>query len=117
MKNTKNTKKSGTLKKIEEAIRRFDSIDGLERAELLGLLEGLKTELGRLSTTHAEHAHSIAGFTELAAHEAARDKKSPPLLKHSVDGLSLSVQGFEASHPRLVEIVNDLCVMLAQIGI
>ena len=117
MKNRKNTGKPDTLKKIEEAIRRFDAIDGLERAELLGLLEALKAEVGRLSATHAEHAHSIAGFAQVAAHEAAREQKSPHLLKHSVDGLSLSVKGFEASHPRLVEIVNELCVMLAQIGV
>ncbi len=84
---------------------------------LLELLAALKAEVGRLSATHEEHARSIAGYAQVAAHEAAREKKSPQLLRHSREGLALSVKGFEVSHPRLVEVVNDLCTMLSQIGI
>lgn len=106
-----------TIQQIEKAINKMDSVDGEDKAELLGLLEALKSELETLSETHQEHAQSIASFTQLAAREALRRKKTPGLVKHSVDGLALSAEGFEASHPRLIEIVEAICVMLARIGI
>ena len=106
-----------TIKKIEEAVRRIESMEGKKSTELVALLASLKSEVRALSQTHTEQARSIAGFAEAAAHEASRRDKSPRLLEHSVEGLSLSVEGFETSHPRLVKIVNELCVMLAKIGI
>jgi hypothetical protein len=35
----------------------------------------------------------------------------------SVDGLSESVKEFEISHPKLVEKVNNIAAMLANMGI
>jgi hypothetical protein len=32
-------------------------------------------------------------------------------------GLSASVEGFEKSHPKLVEIVNRICTALSGLGI
>ena len=106
-----------TIQQIENAIKKIDSVDGKKKAELLGLLAALKSELERLSETHEEDARSIAGFAELAAREALRKQKSPGLMKHSLDGLALSAEGFEASHPRLVEIIDAISGMLARIGI
>jgi hypothetical protein len=77
----------------------------------------MKTELADLSRTHGEQAESITGFAELSAREATRREKNPRLLKLSTEGLASSVEGFEASHPRLVEIVNAFCTMLAGLGI
>ncbi len=106
-----------TVKKMEDAIRKIDSLKGRDQTELLSLLCALRTEVGHLSETHEEQAHSIASLTEMAAHEATRQEKSPALMKHSVEGLALSAEGFEASHPKLVGIVNEICTMLASIGI
>lgn len=106
-----------TIKKIEQAIQRINSIDSDKKAELAGLLAVLKSEVGRLSETHGEHALSIAALAEMAAHEATRKEKSPGLLQHALDGLALSTEGFEASHPELVETINAICMMLARIGI
>ncbi|HAM36395.1 MAG TPA: hypothetical protein DEB40_05995 [Elusimicrobia bacterium] len=106
-----------TVKKIEDAIRRLDSLHSEERKALVSLLSALKEEVGHLSRTHDEQARSIAGLTEMAAHEATRKTKSPSLMKHSIEGLVLSTQGFETSHPKLVQITNDICIMLARIGI
>ena len=77
----------------------------------------LKSEIGRLSVTHGEQAKSIAGFTEVAAHEAMRKEKSQKLLELSLEGLSPSVKGFELSHPKLVEVANELSLLLARMGI
>ncbi|MFA6093287.1 MAG: DUF4404 family protein [Elusimicrobiota bacterium] len=106
-----------TLRKLENAVRNIRSAERNDKQELLTLLTKLTTEVQELSRTHTEHAHSIAGFAELSAHEAARKDKSPDLLAHSVKGLSLSVDEFRTSHPRLVETIDGLCTMLARIGI
>ncbi|MBI5243622.1 MAG: DUF4404 family protein [Elusimicrobia bacterium] len=106
-----------TLKKMEDAVKKLGSLKGKERAEMLSLLSSLKAEVERLSKTHGEQAHSIASLADMAAHEATRRDKSPDLLRHSQEGLALSARGFEASHPQLVDAINELCTMLARIGI
>ena len=106
-----------TIEKIEARIESAESIKEERRRELLELLRTLKSEVARLSKTNEEQAHSIAGFTELSAHEATRSEQNPQLLKLSLDGLSSSVEGFEESHPRLVQIVNAISNTLANLGI
>jgi len=106
-----------TIRRIEAAIRRIETSRGKEKAELLALLESLKAEVRELSRTRLEHARSIAGLTEQAAHEATRTDPSPGLLRHSLDGLELAAEELGASHPRLVAVLDDLASMLARIGI
>jgi len=106
-----------TVGKIEAKIQGADSIQGEKKQELLQLLGTLRAEIGRLSETHDEHAQSIARFTELSAHEATRAKQNPELLNLSLKGLSTSVEGFEKSHPRLVQIVNSISNALSNLGI
>ena len=106
-----------TLDKIEARIQSADSIKEERRGELLQLLATLKKEVGELSRTHGEQAESIAGFTEMSAHEATRTEQNPQLLKLSLEGLSSSVAGFEGSHPQLVQIVNAISSTLSNIGI
>jgi hypothetical protein len=81
------------------------------------LLARLKTEVGALSKTHGEQAESIAGFAQLSAHEATRGEQNPQLRELSVRGLQSSVEGFEKSHPHLVEIVNRISNTLSNLGI
>jgi hypothetical protein len=106
-----------TIGKIEARIETADTIKEERRRELLQLLGTLKSELAELSKTDGEQAQSIAGFTQISAHEATRTEQNPELLKPSLDGLSSSVQGFEESHPRLVQIVNAISNTLANLGI
>ena len=106
-----------TITKIEEALRTTESIKDESRTELLKLVSTLKSEVVELSKTKREHAESITGFAGVAAHEATRQERDLQLLKLSVDGLSSSVKGFESSHPRLVEIVNSICLMLVNSGV
>ena len=106
-----------TVGKIETRIQSAESINDQRRQELLELLGTLKAEVAELSKTHGEQAESIAGFTELSAREATRTEQNPQLLKLSLQGLGSSVEGFEQSHPRLVQIVNTISNMLANLGI
>jgi len=106
-----------TISSIESAIRRIHSIDYERKTELLKLLDTLKTEVNVLGKENPEQARSIAGFTEIAAHEATRVSQNPGLTKISQDGLMASVKEFETSHPILVDTANDICVLLSRLGI
>ena len=106
-----------TIAKIEARIRKANSVPEENKAELLSLFSTLKSEVAQLAQTHEEQAQSITGFTEVSAHEATREERNPELLKHSLDGLSSSVTGFEESHPKLVQIVNRICTTLSNLGI
>ena len=106
-----------TIKNIESRLQETGSLKEEDRAELLKLLGLLKAEVSNLSETSKEHAKSIAGFTQVSAHEATREDRNQKLVTLSLEGLSSSVQGLENSHPRLVEIVNRMAVMLSNIGI
>lgn len=105
------------IAKMQSRIQNAESISEERRVELLQLLEQLTSEVGRLSQTHNEDAESIAGFAELSTHEAVRKEQNPRLLKHSLDGLSSSVEGFEESHPQLVQLVNSISNTLSNLGI
>ena len=106
-----------TITQIEERIKKAKSLNDAKKRELLNLLSILKIEVSELSKTHAEYTQSITGFTEVSIHEAMREEKNPQLLKLSLQGLSTSVEGFESSHPKLVGIVNSICLTLSNIGI
>ena len=106
-----------TLGNIEEKIRSNEILNSEKKSELLGLIEKLKKEISELSESKAEHAESIVGFMERTTHEATRKQKNQKLVDLSIDGLSASVKEFEVSHPKLVEYVNNISSMLANMGI
>ena len=106
-----------TITQIEARIKKTKSLNEERKKELLDLLSTLKTEVSQLSKTDAEDAQSIIGFTEISIHEAIREEKHPQLLNISLEGLSTSVQGFESSHPKLVGVVNSICLTLSNIGV
>ncbi len=106
-----------TLEKIEARLRNADAINEDKRRELHDLLARLKAEVAELSKTHSEQAESIAGFTEMSAHEATRGQQNPRLLELSLDGLTSSVEEFEKSHPKLVQVVNAISNALSNLGI
>jgi hypothetical protein len=100
-----------------EAGKGAEATQGERGRELHRLLVGLKRELAELSKTHEEEAQSIAGFADLAAHEACRKEQDPRLLKLALEGLKTSIEQFEASHPRLVQIVGAIANTLASLGL
>jgi Domain of unknown function (DUF4404) len=106
-----------TIGEIEARIQNTDAIKEERRQELLQLLGTLKSEVAKLEKTHEEQAQSIAGFTQVSAHEATRTEQNPELLKLSLTGLGSSVRGFEQSHPQLVRIVNAISHTLSNLGI
>ena len=106
-----------TIARIEQEIQSNRNMPEDKKNELLSLISQLKMEMGDLDEEHHEDAKSIASFTETSLHEATREQKDPELLKHSLNGLSLSVRRFEVSHPVLVNLINNIGNTLWNIGI
>ena len=87
-----------TIRDIEAKIR-AETINDSRKAELLQLLATLKTEIAALETTS----------------NATQEKLKT--LKNPVQDLRSSVEGFEQSHPKLVETVNSISTTLSNLGI
>jgi hypothetical protein len=92
-------------------------VDDTRKAELLQHLSALRTELDKLARTAGDRAKTIAGFAELSAHEATSAEPHPELIRLSVKGLRKSVEQFEDTHPRLVEVVGQLSAVLSNLGL
>lgn len=106
-----------TISEIEAKLKSAGSLNGQAKQELSGLLAKLKTEITELARTDADKANSIAGFARSSTQEAISSEKNPEQLKLSLDDLAASVEGFEGSHPTLVQIVNRICTTLSNLGI
>jgi predicted transcriptional regulator len=105
------------LTEIETRLQQARGVDEAARQQLLELLATVRTEVKTLADTHADEAHSIAGFTSVSTHEAIRSERNPKLIELALEGLSSSVTGFEESHPKLVQAVNRICLTLSNLGI
>jgi hypothetical protein len=105
------------IDKIEAKLRNAQNLPAETRQELLKLLADLKTEVASLTKTHGEDADSIARFADASVHEAIRRTPKPEQAATALKGLSASVEGFEVSHPQLVQLVDRLAVTLSNMGI
>ena len=105
------------IDKIEATVTHATNLPAETRQELLNLLAELKAEVAPLTATHDEDASSIARFADASVHEATRTERKPEQTEAALKGLTSSVHGFEASHPRLVEIVDRIATTLSNMGI
>jgi len=106
-----------TIGQIEAQIRNSGGVNEERKGELLQLLARLKAEVVRLEQTHDQEARTIAERAHASAQEATEPGPNPESLQQSVQGLRSSVEGFEKSHPQLVEIVNGISNLLSNLGI
>jgi hypothetical protein len=103
-----------TISKIEARLQGSSTLSDDARAELLSLLGELKREIANVDPSVGQN---IAGRTEHLTKHATEESRNPELLKRSLNELSASVDGFEKSHPALVQVVNRICTTLSNIGI
>ena len=99
-----------TLGEIEARIHQAGAVSPEQKRELIQLL-------ATLAQTNGDSADSITGFAKISTYEATRADQNPQLRELSVRGLRSSVDGFEQSHPKLVQIVNSISNTLANLGI
>ena len=103
------------IAKIEATLSN-SNIPAETRQELLGLLAELKAEVTPLAATHEAEAQNITQLTDDALRGASEGEKSDETTL-ALEGLTATVRDFEASHPRLVQIVDRLALTLSNMGI
>ena len=105
------------IAQIEQKLEQAGELSPQSRAELLALLADLKIEIRELSKTNLESAHQVAGFAAASAAEATRQPRAALELETALQGFKGSVAGLEASHPKLTNVVNQISMVLANMGI
>lgn len=105
------------IDRIETTLRSADYLPETTREELLSLVTSLKAEVAALVNTHEDNAHSIAQHADASILQATKIDKDPETTGAAIEGLTASVEGFEASHPQLVSTVNRIAITLSQMGI
>ena|SRR5512132_3869508 len=95
-----------TIRQIEERLQNATNLSPETRAELLGLLAKLRAEAARVPGA-AERPFAAEPATGVES-ESMQD---------SADQLRRSVEDFEESHPRLVQLANHIANTLAGLGI
>jgi len=105
------------IAKIEATLSNSPNIPAETREELLILLAELKAEVGPLAATHGAEVESITDMTGAAVESATSREQQPEQTAEALEGLASSVRDFEASHPRLVQIVDRLALTLSNMGI
>lgn len=77
----------------------------------------LESKIHTAKTGDAEKQELLQLVSQLKAQLHEREQQNLQPLKHSVDELRSAVDGFEKSHPKLVQIVNNISNTLANWGI
>ena len=103
------------IAKIEATLAAAPDLPAATREELQRLVAELKAEVVELPPAQRGEAQSIAQSADAAIAAAAvgKDENTPDLLQE----FRASVEGFEASHPRLVQIVDRIALTLSNMGI
>lgn len=104
-----------TLHKLETRLKDAPNLNPETRQALQELVVELRKEIDRLDDE--ERAESIADFTDSGAREALREVQDQDLLDVALDGMQKSTREFEASHPNLTAVVNNICHQLSNLGI
>lgn len=95
-----------TIQQIEARLQSATNLSPQTRAELQGLLAKLRAEAARLPPSE-----------ERAVTPALASGTKPESMQDSVDQLRRSVEEFEDSHPRLVQLANHVASTLSGLGI
>ena len=107
-----------TIRRIEQRVSKASAMQPENRDAVLDLLEQLKKQLDEVPESQRPQAESVAGFTELSAHEAIKGAAAsdPGLLQIALEGLRRSVKELEDSHPDLVQVINAISTTLSNAG-
>src|ERR1041384_3494388 len=106
-----------TIQRIEARLRSTEAMPDTTRTELLNLLATLKAEVLQLPPGKAAQAQQIAMAADASTEQAFAENRDPEAYRGTLDDLAGSVREFEDSHPRLVQIVNNIASTLAGLGI
>ncbi|MCP3966275.1 MAG: DUF4404 family protein [Lentisphaerae bacterium] len=102
------------VKKIEKEIKEASRIDDASKGKLLEVIGDLKEELKSLDASNKMSADMLADKAHESTIQAVKEGDD---FDREIEGLKSSVEEFEITHPKLVQLVNRFCMMLSDIGI
>jgi hypothetical protein len=102
---------------LEARIHKTHELSPQQKEELLRLVSELKEGMAEVSTTHEAHAPSHPNVPDMSAAEGTTQDTPQHPVRRALDDVSTSVEAFEASHPELVNTVNQISTLLANMGI
>ena len=99
------------LETIKERIR-TSRMRPERKTEVLHLLEELSREIESLPSHSREEADQLVELANKSTKAAIDDTENYPLKE-----LEASIKEFEVNYPRLVRIINRICMTFANIGV
>jgi hypothetical protein len=104
------------LRQLEARIHESHDLSPPQKEELLRLVLELNEAMAEGSITHGAEPHDTTSGPGRSAPEGARQDTRQHPVRLAMDELSASVEAFEASHPELVNAVNQVSTLLANMG-
>lgn len=105
------------IEQIASKVQDAATLSESAKADLLGLLSALKSEVDELATARRADAENVAQFAEASTQEAIRAEQEPEQLNAAIHGLRATAEGLEATHPKLTDLLNRIATTLANMGI
>jgi hypothetical protein len=102
---------------LEARIQETHELSPQQKEELLRLVSELKEAMAAFPTSPEAHAPGREPVPDTAEAETPRQDTPQHPLRSAMDDVSTSVEAFEASHPELVNTVNQISMLLANMGI
>lgn len=106
---------NSTLINIKEKISSLESVSGNDKAELNGLVDSLHKELASIAETDNDKASQVGTVVQTTAEKALQGDAQE--VQSTINDFSTAIETLEVTHPKITDIVNRICKMLADIGI
>jgi hypothetical protein len=104
------------LGQLEARIHESHDLSPQQKEELLRLVSELKEAMAEGSITHGADPHDTTSGPGRSTPEGTRQDTRQHPVRLAMDDLSASVEAFEASHPELVNTVNQISTLLANLA-
>jgi hypothetical protein len=105
------------ISRIENIVQEAPSLPAEKRDELLALVAALRKEIDTVAPDRAQAAHEIAVETHALAEKSLAPGAARQAGIQPMRALTHSLNQFEDSHPRLVQVTNAICTALSNLGI
>jgi Domain of unknown function (DUF4404) len=106
-----------SLIQLEARIHQTHDLNPQQKEEFLRLISELKAATADFSTTHDQPTQRRTHVNDSSPQVATGQDTSQHPLRTAMEDLATSVEAFEASHPEVVNAVNRLSTLLANMGI
>jgi Domain of unknown function (DUF4404) len=105
------------LGQLEARIHESHDLSPQQQEELLRLVSELKEAMAEGSVTQVAEPHDTTSGPGRSTPEGTQQDTRQHPVRMAMDDVSASVDAFEASHPELVNTVNQISTLLANMGI